>query len=171
VKWYLLTVVPWGRYKMVLAAPQQVNQLIYPKAPAAGCSGNPVEVLHLIGDGTCRAGDASFCTQTPFPCSYKATVASDEKTCTIEGPWPGLGCTGTPVQPASGTIPVGVCLPAGTASIEIQVQGKNISELVYTSGPPPPPIGPPPPVPDAACDAALVQYQLRVISMAIGTLD
>ena len=158
---------PSSDYKMVLAAPQQVNQLIYATGPppGAGCSGSPVATFSLIGDGTCRAGGAGFCTKAPFPCSYKATVASDEKTCEFEGPWAGLGCTGTPVQPASGPVPIGVCLPAGTSRnyqqvVEIQVQGKNISELIYESGPPPPPpppIGPPPPVPDAACDAALVQ--------------
>jgi hypothetical protein len=146
-------------YKMVLAAPQQVNELIYAARPAADCSGAPVATLDYIADGTCRQAATDVCTgsKVSSPCSYKATVTSDEKTFEISGPWAGLGCTGTPAKPDSGPVPVGVCIPEGTAGIEIRVHGKNVSELIYESAPPGPPFGPSPPVPEAACDATLAQ--------------
>ena len=149
-------------YKMVLAAPQQVNELIYAASPppAAGCSGAPAETFSYVADGTCRQAATDVCTgsKVASPCSYKATVTSNEKTFNLAGPWAGLGCTGKPVKPDSGPVPVGVCIPAGTAGIEIRVQGKNVSELIYQSAPPGPPIGPPSPVPEAACDATLAQF-------------
>ena len=141
---------------MVLAAPQRVDELIYGASPppAAGCSGAPAETFSYVADGTCRQAATDVCTgsNVASPCSYKATVTSDEKTFDFAGLWAGLVCTGKPVKPDSGPVPVGVCIPAGTVGIEFRVQGKNVSELVYQSAPPGPPIAPPP-VPEAACDA------------------